>query len=168
MNKYVREFIESRKHLLTGKLLEVGSYDVNGNIRDIVKVSVGVDMRSGPGVDLVCKVEDLPDHYQPGSFDSCVSVDTLEHVEDWKAFFRVTWDLVKPGGWLVMTAAHQHKGRHSYPDDYWRFDIGHMIRIYPRIHFCGPLGAPGKPISLGWVVQKTGELGSLDFAPYKV
>lgn len=168
MNPYVREFVAARKHLLSGKVLEVGSCNVNGGLRDIIDVSVGVDMREGRGVDLVCPVENLLEHFKPGSFNACVSTDTLEHVENWKAFFRVTWELVRPGGWLVMTAAHQNKGRHDYPEDYWRFDLGHMMRIYPRIHFCGPLGKPGKPISLGWVAQKQGELGNLDFTPFQV
>lgn len=168
MTPHVKEFVERYKDRLNGKVLEVGSYNVNGTIRDVVDITVGVDIRKGHGVDLVCPVEDLLSHYKPGYFDACVSVETLEHVENWKAFFRVTWELVKPGGWLVMTMAHQNKGRHDYPSDYWRLDLGHLIRVYPMIDFCGPLGKPGKPVSIGWAVQKKGELGDLNFQPYTV
>ena len=168
MTPQVKEFVEQYKKKLTGKVLEVGSYNVNGSVREIVDVTVGVDIRDGKGVDLVCSVEDLPKYFKPGHFDACVSTETLEHVENWKAFVTITWDMVKQGGWLVMTMAHQNKGRHDYPNDFWRFDLVQLTRIYPQIDFCGPIGRAGRPVSIGWAVQKRGELGDLNFSPYTV
>lgn len=166
MMPVVLKFIEEHKNKLQGKVIEIGSYNVNGSVRDVIDVSLGVDMREGPGVDLVCPVEylDLPNE----SFDACVSTDTLEHVKDWRGFIRKTWGLVKDGGWLVMTMAHPRKGRHAYPDDYWRMTPEDISRIYPGALVI-ELAKPGKkPSSLAWVVQKKGELGSLDFEPWPV
>lgn len=166
MMPVVLRFIAEHKDKLQGRVIEIGSYNVNGSVRDVIDVAVGVDMREGPGVDLVCPVEslDLP----PESFDACVSTDTLEHVKDWRGFVRKTWELVKPGGWLVMTMAHQRKGRHAYPDDYWRMTPENISAIYPGA-LVVELAKPGKkPSSLAWVVQRSGELGSLDFEPCHV
>lgn len=164
MTPQILKFIEHHKDKLTGNVLEVGSYDVNGSVRQIIAVTVGTDLRKGRGVDLVCPVEDLPNEFEPGSFDACVSTETLEHCKDWKAFVRVTWDLVKEGGYLVMTMASVNKPRHAYPDDYWRMTKEHLEIIYPRAEFIGNLG----PVSIAWIVKKEGELGSLDFEPIKV
>jgi len=49
-----------------GKVLEVGSYDVNGSVRPLFKNRqrfpsyTGIDMREGPGVDMVGVASDLP------------------------------------------------------------------------------------------------------------
>jgi len=45
-------------------VIDVGSLNVNGNLRIVVapllpKAYIGIDMRSGPGVDIVCRAENL-------------------------------------------------------------------------------------------------------------
>lgn len=169
MDEATRLFYRKHRGKLTGKVLEIGSLDVNGGLRDVIGITVGVDMRSGPGVDLVCSVEKLKEHFPDGYFDACVSAGTLEHIEDWRGFVRVTWGLVKDGGYLVLTIASPQKGRHAYPDDYWRLTEDQIRRIYPNGHgFEGLGGRADRPTSIGWVVKKEGDLGSLDFDPIRV
>lgn len=168
MDEATRQFYRKHKGKLLGKVLEIGSLDVNGGLRDILDI-FGVDMRKGPGVDLVCPVQDLKQHFPDGHFDACVSAGTLEHIEDWRGFVRVTWDLVKEGGYLALTIASLHKGRHAYPDDYWRLTEDQIRTIYPRMEDYEELGGNhGRCVSVGWVVKKEGALGSLDFDPIKV
>ena len=165
MDKATKEWMLTHRDKLGSNILEIGSLNVNGALREVIPVTVGVDMREGNGVDLVCKVEDLPDHFNGGCFDSCVSAGTLEHVEDWKSFIRVTWDLVKEGGYLVMTMASPKKLRHAYPDDYWRLTLDQVKEIYPSAEWVGDVGKP----SIGWVAKKEGSLGNLDkINPQKV
>ncbi len=168
MTPHILKWVKKHKEKLEGRVIEVGSLDVNGSVREVIKVEVGVDMRRGRRVDLVCSVSDLPNHFPPGSFDACISTETLEHAEDWKSFIQVTWDLVKEGGYIVMTMASVHKGRHAYPDDYWRMDHSHIRKIYPNAEEIVNLPDVEKPTSIGWVVKKEGSLGSLDFDPIKV
>ena len=164
MDDETRLFVRQNSDRLQGKVLEIGSYNVNGGIKDIIPVTVGTDLRKGPGVDLVCPVELLREHFAANHFDACVSLGTLEHVENWKSFFTVTWDLVRDGGWLVMTMAARHKGRHNYPSDYWRFDAEQLRSLYPAAEWIGDVGK----VSIGWVVQKMGDMGSMDFTPGRV
>lgn len=54
-----------QKNEVIGKsVIDVGSLNVNGNLQLVVtpllpKAYIGIDMRSGPGVDIVCRAEDL-------------------------------------------------------------------------------------------------------------
>lgn len=164
MTSKVKAFLEAWKHYLQGRVLDIGSLNVNGSVRDIIPVAVGVDIRQGDGVDLVCSVTDVPKHYPLESFDACTSTETLEHVEDWQGFVNTTWDMVKPGGYLVMTMASMQKGRHAYPDDYWRFTPDQIKLIYPFAEWVGNVG----PVSIGWVVQKGDTRPNVDVKPHKV
>lgn len=149
MDSATKRFMQSHADKFTGTVLDVGSLDVNGSLRDVINVTVGIDMRSGRGVDVVCPVEDILTEFEQ-QFDACVSAGTLEHVEDWKAFVNNTWDIVRDGGWLVMTMASMGKGRHNYPNDYWRFTLDQIKQLYPTAEWVGEVG----PVSIGWVVQK--------------
>lgn len=169
MTPEVLEFVKGHKDKLQGRVIEIGSLYINGSVRNIIDVAVGVDMRKGKGVDFVCPAEHLLDHFPASSFDACVSTETLEHVKNWQGFIRTTWSLVKPNGWLVMTMASMHKPRHAYPDDYWRMSEQNIRDIYPDVEYFQNVGKQGKkPVSIGWAVQKKGELGSLEFEPCRV
>lgn len=154
MNKYVHAYIAEHADKLTGKVLEVGSYNVNGGVRDIVTVHTGIDLRKGDGVDLVCKAEDLPKHFAPGYFDSVVTTDTLEHVEKWQECLSAINKVVKPGGWWVCTMASPMKGRHDYPNDYWRFEPEQLEQVFQGSEVTDLRS------SLGWCWQN----GTLDLS----
>lgn len=130
MNKYVHGYVMDNAEKLTGRVLEVGSFNVNGGVRDIVSIHTGIDLRHGDGVDLVCKAEELPDYFAPGFFDSVVTTDTLEHVENWRECLAAINKVVKRGGWWVCTMASMKKGRHDYPNDYWRFEPAQIEQLF--------------------------------------
>ena len=60
------------------RVLDVGSYDVNGSVRDGIEMLgcaeyIGVDMRDGPGVDEVCDTVKLVERFGVESFDIIIS-----------------------------------------------------------------------------------------------
>ena len=87
-------------------VLEIGSYDVNGSVRPLFTNAtkyVGVDLASGPGVDVVSyghKVG-LPDH----SFDVAISGECFEHDPHWAATLENMVRLTRPGGIVLFTCA---------------------------------------------------------------
>ena len=105
------------------KILDIGSYDVNGSYKPIFDHSnhsyLGVDLADGPNVDIVLKSP-----YQfplaKNSFDVVISGQAFEHIE----FFWLTWlemlRVLKPGG-LVFLIAPSRGPEHRYPQDCWRF-----------------------------------------------
>lgn len=125
MTPEVQQFVKEMQqtYALQGKMLEIGAYDVNGNVRHCFVGSdyIGTDMTAGPNVDVVINAHDLLQVYQPDSFDVILCLETFEH----DSKFWVTLDniktLLKQGGYFIVSAPAFHFPEHRYPKDYWRF-----------------------------------------------
>src|SRR5678815_5993674 len=94
----VQYFFIDHVDKLEGKVLEVGSYNVNGSLKKLIPHRVGTDMRAGPEVDIVCNAEDLRKHFDAESFDAVISTETLEHIKDWRAAVTAMWEVLKTQG----------------------------------------------------------------------
>ena len=71
-------------HKLDALVLEVGSYNVNGSVRDHFhnfSSYTGVDFRPGPNVDEVCLAHDMDFDVK---FDVVISSSMLEHDRHWR------------------------------------------------------------------------------------
>ena len=112
-------FIELVVNSLSGsnrskKVLEIGSYDVNGTIRDVIGLCeeyVGVDLVEGPGVSVVeygHKV-DFNDSY----FDLSLSSECFEHDPHWQLTFLNMIRLTRPSGVVVFTCASNGRPEHG-------------------------------------------------------
>lgn len=94
-------------------VLEFGSYDVNGSLRPIFAGCaryVGVDVRPGPGVDVV---SGAADYNGAGAFDLVVCAETLEHDPTPEATLASAWRALRPGGLLILSAAGPTRAVHS-------------------------------------------------------
>lgn len=107
-------------HLFASKrVLEVGSLNINGSIRQFFSDCeyVGVDLGSGPGVDIVCAGEDLS--YPDSSFDVVASCECFEHNPNWVQTFnnmaRMSKELVFFS--CATTGRSEHGTRRSNPQD---------------------------------------------------
>ena len=103
-------------------VIELGSQDVNGSLREVCPVGaryVGVDTGSGKGVDVVIAAGDaLP--YADASFDVAVTSSTFEHdFMFWESFLELV-RVLRPGGLLYLNAP-SNSAFHRYPLDCWRF-----------------------------------------------
>lgn len=130
MNGSILEFARKHKGKITGHVLEVGSFNVNGALRDVLPITLGIDMREGPGVDRVLSVSDLLDTFGPESFDCVCSADALEHIEDWEAALINMWGVLKSCGILFLTMANMKKGYHGYPSDWHRWPMDDFKRLF--------------------------------------
>lgn len=103
-----------------GTVIELGSLDVNGNVRHLVPHDrwTGIDLVRGAGVDIVCDVHDLPlpDH----TADLVLCLEMLEHDSDPNATMAtVARLLAREGRALVTTRSEGFP--HHHPPDLWRF-----------------------------------------------
>lgn len=105
------------------KVLEVGSRDINGNVRHLFVDSeyIGLDMEQGDNVDLVLNGHNLVDHFGEESLDLVLCLDTLEHDNKFWVTVEQMKRVLKPGGYLLVAVPSINLGPHFYPDDYWRF-----------------------------------------------
>lgn len=128
MTKEILTWLDSiYKHILSqpGRVLEVGSLDVNGTPRYIFANAaveyIGTDMEAGAGVDKVLNNRRLLETFGAGSFDTVICCEVLEHDSlFWDTITQIR-DIVKPGGYLVITTPTFGFPLHKYPFDLWRF-----------------------------------------------
>jgi len=104
--------LQHSEAFMCDSVLECGSYNVNGSVRGLftAREYIGLDWRPGPGVDVVSLVHE----YQPGRmFDTVISTEMLEHDPHWRESVQRMIELVKPGGWLIITCAAPGRGEHE-------------------------------------------------------
>lgn len=107
------------------KVLDVGSYDVNGSYRSLFDDKnnvhyIGLDMSDGPNVDYVPKDPYVWSELQDGSFDFVVSGSAFEHIEyPWLTMEQI-YRKLKNGGIACILAPHTI-GEHRYPVDCYRY-----------------------------------------------
>lgn len=116
-------------------VIEVGSFDVNGSLRPIVEAFgpghyVGVDIEMGPGVDRICKIEDLITEFSADKFDLLICTEVLEHVEKWSEGIHNLKHILKPGGVLYLTTRSRGFPYHGWPFDYWRYTTTDIKRMF--------------------------------------
>ena len=112
------DFVKSFKEKYTqcfvnAKVLEVGSLDINGSIRNIFENCdyTGLDVGEGSGVDVVCEGQ----LYQgeTDSFDATLSCECFEHNPEWVATFENMIRMTKPQGLVIMTCATTGRMEHG-------------------------------------------------------
>jgi SAM-dependent methyltransferase len=135
--RFLRE--HARHDEVEGKrVLEMGSLitdQIRGSAREIFQalnpaLYFGIDMRSGPGVDIQMNIDDLEVRFEPEWFDVIVCAEVLEHVNDWRKTVKTIKNLLKPGGVAFVTTRSHGFWYHPEPEDHWRFTCGDFSRIF--------------------------------------
>ena len=106
------------------KVLDVGSYGVNGTYRSIFSNPVyrytGLDMLAGPNVDIVPKNIYQWDEIEDESFDLVISGQAFEHIEyPWLTIKEVA-RILKPSGFCIL-AVPSSGMEHKAPKDCYRY-----------------------------------------------
>jgi hypothetical protein len=99
------------------RVIEFGSRDVNGSIRDHFKTAgsyLGVDILPGPGVNLI---RDAATFDELGiRADVVVCCEMLEHAKDPAAVCEAAYNTLVAGGMFIVTAANEIRKPHSAID----------------------------------------------------
>lgn len=134
MHDSVREFIAQNAHLLTHPVLEVGSLDVNGSVRDLFphpSLAVGIDIVPGPGVDIVYDGVTIPLQPDGSQWGSVVCCECFEHVADPVHMAAELVRVCRPGGVILLTARGPGFALHNPPDRF-RFLQGTLSELLDR------------------------------------
>jgi len=103
-------------------VVELGSQDVNGSLRDHCPAHahyIGLDVMPAKGVDLVINPT-APLPIASETVDAVVTNSAFEHdMCFWETFLELA-RIVRPGGLLYLNAPSNHEF-HRYPLDCWRF-----------------------------------------------
>jgi 2-polyprenyl-3-methyl-5-hydroxy-6-metoxy-1,4-benzoquinol methylase len=79
---------------------------------DLIRDYVGIDVVRHPGLAADVRfaranLDSEPIPLEPASGDVVVAIETVEHLENPRAFLRELSRVLKPGGWLVVTTPNQ-------------------------------------------------------------
>ena len=119
--KLMSDFFEGYlKHSWPGRILDVGSKDVNGSYRRLVPEEweyTGLDPAPGPNVDVIAW--NLPWPFSDEEFQVVISGQCLEHAERPWEVVREIGRVLAPGGYCCLIAPWRWDV-HRYPLDCWR------------------------------------------------
>ena len=129
------KFIETYSSPSRRFILEIGSLDVNGSLRDMCPphcTYIGLDVDHGKGVDI--KIDPLkPIPIRSEFSDLTISSSQMEHDPKFWSTFLELCRVTKPGGFIYLNVP-SNGVFHSYPIDAWRFypDAGKALASFAR------------------------------------
>jgi SAM-dependent methyltransferase len=111
--KSVTSIISENHNFKSKKVLEIGSYDVNGSVRQFFPYSdyIGVDLIKGPGVDLICEGDKIS--HDDNIYDIAISCECFEHNPAWAETFKNMYRMTKDGGLVIFTCATAGRSEHG-------------------------------------------------------
>jgi SAM-dependent methyltransferase len=115
-------------------ILELGSREVTDISRrrqffSFAGEYIGLDIHSGPGVDVVGDVHQLSSIFPDQKFDAIYSVSVFEHLAfPWKAALEIN-RVLKIGG-LCFVSTHPVWPPHELPWDFWRFPLAGLRVLF--------------------------------------
>jgi len=110
-------------------VLEVGSYNANGNFKDFCVSKgiyyLGIDIANGPDVDLVCDItsefSEITKVIGGGCFDAIICANVLEHLYEPVKALNNMRELLREDGYLIIITPLLWD-LHGWPKDYFRLN----------------------------------------------
>ena len=113
MHEAVRQYVRASLPSTYGEVIDVGSLDINGGVRDLLDPSakyIGVDAQEGAGVDVVA---DFTTYTHSTPVDLILCLEVLEHTPKWREIVAAAARNLRPGGTLILTCATTGRYPHS-------------------------------------------------------
>lgn len=111
---YIRSIKEKYSNFFKNvSVLEVGSLNINGSVRDYFEncFYTGIDVGPGPGVDIVCSGHE---YQQPdNTYDVVISAECFEHNPFWEKTFENMIRMCKQKGMIIVTCATTGRTEHG-------------------------------------------------------
>ena len=112
--EYIRELkAKFKKNFVSKKVLEIGSLNINGSVRQYFECCdyLGIDVGEGKGVDLVVSGHEYDAASE--SYDTVISCECFEHNPFWLETFTNMHRMCKVGGLIIMTCATTGRPEHG-------------------------------------------------------
>lgn len=106
----------AREYRACAPIYEIGSRNINGSVRGLFLDGapyIGIDLVSGPSVDLVADAATYTPPYPPCTVVCC---EVLEHTHEAAAIVAQAAAVLQMGGLLIITAAGEGRAPHSATD----------------------------------------------------
>jgi SAM-dependent methyltransferase len=107
------EWVADHAPDVPGHVVDIGGRDVNGTVRALFPDAdsyTSIDLQPGFAVDVV---GDFVEWDPPHSVDTVICCEVLEHAPEWERIVRHAFDILNPGGTLILTCATDGRAPHS-------------------------------------------------------
>lgn len=131
---FVAKYLD-KKEVKGKSILEVGSADINGNLRSLIahwkpEDYLGTDIEKSINVDMICKAESLANTFGENAFDIVICVDVLEHIQNWREAINNIKKVCKENGIIIISVPDKGLEYHGYPFDFWRYSTKDLEKIF--------------------------------------
>ena len=111
--QFFQQVIQHFPGFFSGKVIDIGSNDINGGPHKYVNASeyVGVDLGPGTNVNLVSRGEEV--QLSSGYFDVAMSSECFEHAPTWRAILMNMIRMTRPGGLVAFSCATTGRPEHG-------------------------------------------------------
>ncbi|KKP56610.1 MAG: Methyltransferase type 11 [Parcubacteria group bacterium GW2011_GWB1_35_5] len=117
--------------MVLGRIKKDGiTIDIGSGPERLGREFINVDIFPFSEVDIVADAEILP--FRDNSIDAAVSESVFEHVPDADKVAREMVRVVKPGGYIYVSAPFVHP-YHASPDDFNRWTISGLKHMFPEL-----------------------------------
>lgn len=127
-------FSSNLRELNPGHVLEIGSININGSVRDYFPQSLswwGIDIIGGPCVD---EVADGADWRSSKTFDIAICAEVFEHTPKWREIIINMHRHLVNGGLLLASCASRDRPPHSANGDSLMSDEFYQNVNPPEMH----------------------------------
>lgn len=153
-----RELKKAIERFATGRLLDIGCgnkpYEIWSN--EVVSEYLGCDIiqSSANKVDVLSPANNIP--LENGSFDTVLSTQVIEHVEDHQGLVNEAYRLLKKDGYFILSGP-MYWNLHEEPYDFFRFTKYGFHHLLEKAGFevCQVNANGGAWATLGQVINHT-------------
>jgi hypothetical protein len=100
--EFKKWYVANEEFVNNATIAELGSYDVNGNIKHLVPNSVGFDLGDGPNVDVVIEPGVIPDEHNE-RYNLVISISSFQFCPYPEQYKKEILDLLCADGLLFLT-----------------------------------------------------------------
>lgn len=122
MTPNIQKWVRDNRPNYAGHVLEIGSFDVNGNVRQYFTDALtytGIDAVYGNGVDICLNAHSICMYFE-SKFDTIICLETIEHDNAFWITAEQIRKSLNEGGTLILSSPTVNFPIHHQPD-YWRF-----------------------------------------------
>ena len=130
--EYFAQTFLAQQGISGGKVLDIGSQDVNGSYKKFFPADtfqyMGLDMVRGKNVDFIPKNPYFWNELPTENFDIVITGQTFEHAEFFWLTMKEMARVLKVGGYLCIVVPNT-AAEHRYPVDCYRFYTDGMVAL---------------------------------------
>jgi len=153
---YIEEFLQSNRHDIRGRVLEVMNRTYTEQFGSDVLTSDVIDIDRNNRLATVFADLAAADGIPSESYDCFILTQTLQYIFDLQRAIHHSHRILKPGGVVLATVPGTAR-LDDYSPDYWRFTRHSCARLFEHVFGAGNVAV----VSSGNCVSAIGYLGGL-------